>query len=236
VRSGMVTADEHRTHEADAGSGGAHESSEGRRPHPALLSLFGRPTVSQVPPPHDRLTLADTPNAVGLARLHTADVLSRWGVPSDSVETVKLLVSELATNAVRHPKEEEKHGPSYSECNMVQTFEVALEIIGDAIKVSVWDRDARPPVLKQVGVEATGGRGIFIVAAMSRRWGCYPAREMPGKVVWAEVPLVPATLGRKDVGSAHSSACPPKGGPREPRTPPVDPHVIGRVLVGVRGM
>ncbi len=92
--------------------------------------------MSQAPHPRNRLTLADTPNAVGLARLHTAKVLSCWGVPSDIVETVQLLVSELATNAVRHPKEGEEQAPLFSSRNTVQTFEISLEIIGDAVRVS----------------------------------------------------------------------------------------------------
>ncbi|MGY5134479.1 ATP-binding protein [Streptomyces nigrescens] len=68
--------------------------------------------MSQAPPPRDRLLLAGTPNAVRLARLHTTDVLSHWGVHPDSIETIRLLVSELATNAVRHPKEGNQRDPS----------------------------------------------------------------------------------------------------------------------------
>ncbi|MGW6775261.1 ATP-binding protein [Streptomyces sp. NPDC055037] len=180
--------------------------------------------------------MADTPNAVGLARLHTADVLSRWGVRPDTVETVQLLVSELATNAVRHPKEGEEEASPFSVRNRVQTFEFTLEIIDDAVRVSVWDRDTRPPVLKEVGVEATGGRGIFIVAVMSRRWGHYPARGMPGKVVWAEAGLIPASRVGKDERSTRSPGQPPTTGPGKPRAARVDPNVIGRVLVGVRSI
>ncbi|MEN8654871.1 ATP-binding protein [Streptomyces sp. 21So2-11] len=176
--------------------------------------------------------MADIPNAVGLARLHTADVLSRWGVHAGIVETVQLLVSELATNAVRHPKEGEEETSPFSVRNTVQTFELTLEIIGDAVKVSVWDRDTRPPVLKQVGVEATGGRGIFIVAVMSRRWGDYPAHGVPGKVVWAEVGL-PANRVGEDERSTRSPDRPPIAGPGKLRSPRVDPNMIGRVLVGV---
>ncbi|MER5970318.1 ATP-binding protein [Streptomyces sp. NPDC002055] len=171
--------------------------------------------MSKAPQSRNSLMLADIPNAVGLARLHTADVLSRWGVHAGIAETVQLLVSELATNAVRHPKEGEEDASPFSVRNTVQTFELALEIIGDAVRVSVWDRDTRPPVLKQVGVEATGGRGIFIVAVMSRRWGHYPARGMPGKVVWAEIGLNPANRVGEDERSARSPDRPPISRPRE---------------------
>lgn len=192
--------------------------------------------MSQAPHPRNSLTLADTPNAVGLARLHTADILSCWGVRSDIVETVQLLVSELATNAVRHPKEGEEEASPFSVRNTVQTFEITLEITGDAVRLSVWDRDTRPPVLKEVGVEATGGRGIFIVAVMSRRWGHYPARGMPGKVVWAEVGLIHPSRAGEDERSTRSPGRPPTAGPGVPKAAGVDPNMLGRVLVGVRGL
>lgn len=130
--------------------------------------------MSQSPPPRDRLLLAGTPNAVRLARLHTTDVLSRWGVHPDSIETIRLLVSELATNAIRHPKEGNQGDPSDAQRHTLQTFEIALESINGVVRVSVWDRDTTTPVVKQVSVEAASGRGLCIVAAMSRRWGATP--------------------------------------------------------------
>lgn len=75
-------------------------------------------------PRRSRLALADTPNAVALARLHTADVLSGWGVSCDIVETAKLLVSELATNAVRHSEEGEAPAQPFSSESGAQTFEL----------------------------------------------------------------------------------------------------------------
>uniref|UniRef100_A0AAU2VJM5 ATP-binding protein n=1 Tax=Streptomyces sp. NBC_00008 TaxID=2903610 RepID=A0AAU2VJM5_9ACTN len=181
-----------------------------------------------------RLALADTPNAVTLARLHTADVLLGWGVSSGIVDTAKLLVSELATNAVRHSEESEAPALPFSSESGVQTFELLLEVVPGAVRLSVWDRDVRPPVLKEVGVDATGGRGIFIVAVMSRAWGYYPARPMPGKVVWAEIALASTSPDENPDASVLS--------PRRPATddlPPsghaqADPNLIGRVLVGIK--
>ncbi|MEU3051769.1 ATP-binding protein [Streptomyces griseus] len=163
--------------------------------------------MSQAPHPRNTPELADTPNAVPRARLHTAEILSRWGVPSEAAETVQLLVSELVTNAVQHPQEEgeERQVSILSSRNTSQTFELTLEKLWDAVRVSVWDRDARPPCLKEVGVEAESGRGIFIVAVMSRAWGYRPAVGIPGKVVWAEVGLLP--IGR--VGEDERAVRPP---------------------------
>lgn len=193
--------------------------------------------MSQASHPSNRLMLATTPNAVGLARLHTADVLAHWGVPAGVVETVQLIVSELTTNAVRHPKEGEKQISLYSPQSPVRTFELLLEVVHGAVRVSVWDYDERPPVLKEVGAEATSGRGIFLVAVMSSNWGHYPVRDRPGKVVWAEVGLLPLSHPRGEEQADRFPGRPPATGRREkPQARQVDPLLLGRVLVGVRGI
>ncbi|MEU2670457.1 ATP-binding protein [Streptomyces sp. NPDC007164] len=183
-----------------------------------------------------RLALADTPNAVALARLHTADVLSGWGVSSDTVETAQLLVSELATNAVRHSEEGEASTLPFSSQSSVQTFELLLEAVSGAVRLSVWDRDVRPPVLKEVGVDATGGRGIFIVAVMSRAWGYYPARSAPGKVVWAEIALDATDPNEDHDASASSPGQPATDGLPASKDARADPNLIGRVLVGIKDL
>ncbi|WP_371872767.1 ATP-binding protein [Streptomyces pacificus] len=48
------------------------------------------------------MTLAATPNAVAWARRHTVDILQRWRFPDEGIEVARLIVSELATNAIRH--------------------------------------------------------------------------------------------------------------------------------------
>ncbi|MFD4123678.1 ATP-binding protein [Streptomyces globisporus] len=178
--------------------------------------------------------MADTPNAVGLARLHTVDVLSRWGVPSDVVETTRLLVSELVTNAVRHPQEGSEEVSAYLSRYTLRTFELTLEMLRDAVRISVWDHDSRPPTLKEVGVESENGRGIFIVAMMSRNWGFHPAVGVPGKVVWAEVGLAPVGGVGEDRRTARCPGRPPSVETVDPSAVPPDPNLLGRVLVGVR--
>lgn len=187
-------------------------------------------------PRRSRLALADTPNAVALARLHTADVLSGWGVSADVVKTAQLLVSELATNAVRHSEDGEEPAPPFSSQSSVQTFELLLEAVSGAVRLSVWDRDPRPPVLKEVGVYATGGRGIFIVAAMSRAWGYYPARSAPGKVVWAEIARAATGPNEDHDASVSSPGRPASNGLRAPKDARDDSNLIGRVLVGIKDL
>jgi anti-sigma regulatory factor (Ser/Thr protein kinase) len=50
------------------------------------------------------VTLPSDPASVSAARRYVATVLAEWGLPSDTdiADTVRLIVSELATNAVQH--------------------------------------------------------------------------------------------------------------------------------------
>jgi anti-sigma regulatory factor (Ser/Thr protein kinase) len=61
------------------------------------------------------------------------------------------------------------------------------------VLIEVWDADPRPPAPKDPGEDGLpdpheeGGRGLFLVAALSARWNWYPTREPAGKVVWCEL-------------------------------------------------
>ncbi|WP_042419699.1 ATP-binding protein [Streptacidiphilus anmyonensis] len=193
------------------------------------------------PPPRSRshLLLADTPNAAGWARCHTRDVLRRWQVPPDLIDTVLLVVSELATNAICHPggtKQPEKL--TSADLAKVRSFGLDLQLLGQGVVVQVADRDPRPPVLQEAGEDDEGGRGIFLVEHMSQQWGFYHP-QAGGKVVWAEV-----RLGAESKSPEPASVRPqsnPTGRPQplqsaDEQLPADDPLVIGRVLVGLRGL
>lgn len=184
--------------------------------------------MSQGHPYISHLTLADTPNAVPWARRHTADILRRWQIPGPVIETANLIVSELTTNAVRHPADNEPQGTGYLSLADVGTFTLGLQLTGMGLLVQVADRDPRPPVRREVGVEATGGRGLFLVSAMANRWGYYPTLAA-GKVVWAE--LLFDGSRRSDPGCTGQIE--DRGQPTEPTGPISAPLLIGRVLVGL---
>lgn len=57
--------------------------------------------MNQVRPPASELALAATPNAVAWARRHTVDILQRWRFPAEGIDVARLLVAELATNAIQ---------------------------------------------------------------------------------------------------------------------------------------
>ncbi|WP_051732477.1 ATP-binding protein [Kitasatospora phosalacinea] len=120
------------------------------------------------------LTLDSTLESVAGARRHTAQVLECWRARVELSDAARLVVSELATNAVRA-----RCGPD--------GFTLSLVLHDGSLLVQVGDQDPRPPRPRPAGPEATGGRGLQLVGELSSRWGYY--RTSPhGKVVWAELP------------------------------------------------
>jgi anti-sigma regulatory factor (Ser/Thr protein kinase) len=99
-------------------------------------------------------------------------------------EDTELVVSELVTNAVRATMGQ-------------QQAAIRLQLSGDnaRVLVEVWDADKEPPVSKDLGEDGTpdpqeeGGRGLFLVAALSARWDRYLTQEPMGKVVWCELTI-----------------------------------------------
>ena len=89
------------------------------------------------------------------------------------VEDVRLVVSELATNAVRHAN---------------TPFAVTLEQVDQSVFLTVTDGSAVPPVRLSTDLLDTSGHGLSIVALVSRDWG---VTQLPGeaKSVWAAFAL-----------------------------------------------
>ncbi|MET7409273.1 SpoIIE family protein phosphatase [Streptomyces parvulus] len=113
------------------------------------------------------------PEAVRHARRFTRRTLRSWGVPDEGIDGVLLIVSELVTNALVHTD---------------GRVRLDLALIGGRMRVAVADASPRTPVKPtSIGWEATGGRGILLVEAMSSAWGTLPVGG--GKLVWSEVPL-----------------------------------------------
>ncbi|MER6616423.1 SpoIIE family protein phosphatase [Streptomyces xantholiticus] len=127
------------------------------------------------------------PDAVMHARRFTARTLRSWGV-SEEMDAIQLVVSELVTNAVVHT---------------LGDVRLDLTLAGDRLRVAVTDSLPRTPVKPTtVDWEATGGRGLLLIEAMSEAWGSVPVGG--GKQVWSEIAVVPHTVPAPDVGTERS--------------------------------
>jgi len=124
-------------------------------------------------PLRSHLELGAFPTAVPCARLHARLMALEWGLPG-LAETTELLVSELATNAVR-------------ACEGLLSPVIRLCLTSDhqCMVIRVWDGGDQMPVRQDVGPDSECGRGLLLVESLSTGWGSY--RKANGKVVWAMV-------------------------------------------------
>lgn len=111
-----------------------------------------------------RIRLAPSPSAARAARAFVADVLQGW--PAATVETTRLLVSELVTNAVLYAR---------------STIEVSVSARG-RLRVEVGDSHPSDPVPKNYELDADTGRGLALLVSLAEEWGV--ERTATGKTVW----------------------------------------------------
>ncbi|MFE7466080.1 ATP-binding protein [Streptomyces sp. NPDC057499] len=121
------------------------------------------------------------PESVKAARDFTTRTLRVWGL--DDTGDIRLVVSELATNALAHGSDAE-HG-----------FLVRLEPGPDGVRLEVHDsRDPHQPLPEPACPDPAAdetGRGLMIVTALAGRWGIDPRRPF-GKIVWSHFPTAPS--------------------------------------------
>ncbi|MGP3923468.1 SpoIIE family protein phosphatase [Streptomyces sp. 8N616] len=116
------------------------------------------------------------PAVVADARSRTARQLAEWGLEEIGF-TSELLVSELVTNAIRYGV-----GP------------IRLRLIRDrGLMCEVSDGSSTSPRLRHARTTDEGGRGLLLVAQLSRRWGT--RHTAAGKTIWAEQTLDESVLG-----------------------------------------
>lgn len=110
------------------------------------------------------------PESVAGARRFVRDVLGDQ--PRETVEAAELMVSELATNSVRH---------AHSD------FELAVLVSRREIRVEVSDQGQGQPFPRSPTPREQSGRGLQIVLELSDAWGTSPSPN--GKLVWFTLPL-----------------------------------------------
>ncbi|MGW5660443.1 ATP-binding SpoIIE family protein phosphatase [Streptomyces sp. NPDC003758] len=124
--------------------------------------------------------LPDDPRAAGEAREFVRRQLAAWGL-DDLAITTELLASELIGNVIRHAK-----GP------------IRLRLLrSSSLTCEVYDSSLSTPRIRHAAYTDEGGRGLQLVAALSRRWGARYLRD--GKCIWTEqdIPVPSENLGRE---------------------------------------
>jgi anti-sigma regulatory factor (Ser/Thr protein kinase) len=117
------------------------------------------------------------PEGVAKARDVVSHVLSDVAAPRQRVEDVRLLTSEVVTNALRHA------GLAAGD-----SIAVAVEVAPDRVRVEVADRGPGfdPTSLAEPSPEKVGGWGLMLVKQLADRWGV--ARNDPN-LVWFELSI-----------------------------------------------
>lgn len=128
------------------------------------------------------VTLASDPASVATARAYVCSRLAEWGLPpgAPALDSVRLIVSELATNAVLHT----------SGLSPTFTVDVRLER-SEQLHIGVTDSHPGLPQRVPVAVQQDNGRGMVIVrhliAESGGRLRITPTCD-GGKTVWIMIP------------------------------------------------
>lgn len=130
-----------------------------------------------------RVDVPSDTSAPRAARQMTATVLAGWGYHDPAwLDSVILVVSELVTNAVQHG----------GGC-----LDLSLQAHEELVTVSV--ADGSPVVPRPRTADATGGRGLLLIEALTTRWGV--TDHHGGKRVWAELRRYPPPVDGGGVAS-----------------------------------
>jgi anti-sigma regulatory factor (Ser/Thr protein kinase) len=106
--------------------------------------------------------------AIGVARRFALTHMS--GYAQELRDVVELLVSELATNSVRHTE---------------SGFELKIACEPNRIRVSVTDSGPGRPVVRALDTTSPSGRGLALMKALSSSSGVRRSRSATGgKTVW----------------------------------------------------
>lgn len=119
--------------------------------------------------PPEELELPSVPASVARVRRYAADACAARGFDGD-YDTLALLVSEIATNALVHG-----------------SGRVRVRVLGSGgrVRIEITDGSTAAPRPQRAGTDAEGGRGLALVDALSAAWGTRPLPD--GKTVWFEL-------------------------------------------------
>lgn len=99
-------------------------------------------------------------------------------LPQTVCEMARLLVSELATNALVHSSGDFVVSAVYS-------------VPSHRVRIDVSDGGGGAPAMGRPRLDEEHGRGLQLVDSLSDRWGVEPRLGHPGKTVWFELTAAP---------------------------------------------
>ncbi|MCX4986858.1 ATP-binding protein [Streptomyces sp. NBC_00572] len=134
------------------------------------------------------VTLPSDPASVPTARRYVADVLTGWGLDdaAEIADAIRLIVSELATNAVLHTLGQ---SPTF-------TVDVRLER-EERLRIGVTDSHPRRPRRLPAAVQQDNGRGMVIIRVLAAEAGgrlSVTPTDDGGKTVWITLPWTVAPV------------------------------------------
>ena len=116
------------------------------------------------------LRLAGSPDAAALARRALARLEDE--LDEDTIDVVRLLVTELVTNSVRHAE--------------AKAVDMRVHVTREQVRLEVTDRGPGFQFEgRQAGQELEGGWGLYLVDRLADRWGLDTTGG--ASQVWAEI-------------------------------------------------
>ncbi|GGO62602.1 ATP-binding protein [Nonomuraea cavernae] len=116
------------------------------------------------------------------ARRFVTTLLHGWPV----IDEAELIVSELATNAIRHTNSGRFGG----------RFLVSVQAHPNQLWLGVLDEGSpSSPKVFRPCPEGEGGRGLLLVTSLSTNWGVWG--DDHGRTVWAMLSTAPHTAARR---------------------------------------
>ncbi|GII05045.1 hypothetical protein Pta02_70530 [Planobispora takensis] len=165
------------------------QSAQTAPPRPAWTALDWWPPVGWWPdaardllpgtvssPASATFVLPPHTESVHSARSFALGTLTGWRLDELS-ENMELVVSELATNAIRH-------GLRLARSHVGEPVRLSLIRRGTLVTCALNDPGAGSPTLRDPSPMEVGGLGLHIVESLSARWGWAPLAPY-GKIVWA---------------------------------------------------
>lgn len=129
-----------------------------------------------------------SPASIAAARRFVSGVLVEARADRELRDRAELMVSELATNAVRHAR---------------TAFCISVVLGAKSVRIDVADSGAGRPRSRRPAPDEPTGRGLWIVESMADNWGVDDTDD--GKVVWFSL----AASSRRGSTSSARAGAPP---------------------------